>query len=128
MKLSGLMKALLSLLATDLTEFRRAAPEKSSLLAWPGDAGEPRLEPSFRLTEVFSTLPPAQLPVWFKQRFASDPLFRLQEFQQLSPAQRQQMLVLIEKALDSRLFRGTESAALSDFLLEARRQGNRAAR
>lgn len=81
------------------------------------------LNPAIRLIDVLSALPPAQVPAWFKQRFAGEPMFELQEFRQLTPAQRLQMLVLVENTLSSRLFRPSEEAgaAMNRFLSEARR-------
>lgn len=126
----GGFKALLGMLTADPGAGRRSASHAAlpgERFHTPGLFAEERsnsgLNPAIRLIDVLSALPPAQVPAWFKQRFAGEPMFGLQEFRQLTPAQRLQMLVLVENTLNSRLFRPSEEAgaAMNSFLSEARR-------
>lgn len=131
-KLPRPFKPILTLLGTDVVALagraRRPVPERRQGPE-PVPQAKPDAwmrEPSLRLMEVLSALPPVQVPDWFKQRFESNPLFELQELQELTPGQRQQLIVLVEKTLDSR--RGAWSddrpskEALASFLEQARRQ------
>lgn len=133
LRLTAGLKALNFWLGTGFRPFRRAR-HSASPTARRSKSGRPETQPepagaelSLSLMEVVSALPPAQIPVWFKQRFEQQPVFRLAEIFELSPSQRDQLIVMLEKALDAHQCRTRQTSelvnpdGLSRFLEQAQR-------
>lgn len=100
---AAIQAALLAETQASRSEFQLAKAAELPSRNWPTETGSQASDnPAIRLIEVLSALPPAQFPPWFTQRFAGEPLFELREFRELSPAQRRQVLVLVEKTLSAR--------------------------